>query len=44
MNSNDLPFEQFFAEKIKERGVTLKKLAEMTGMSDVTADPASPGW
>ena len=33
MNSNDLPFEQFFAEKIKERGVSLKKLAEMTGIA-----------
>jgi transcriptional regulator with XRE-family HTH domain len=33
MPPNDLPFEQFFAEKIKERGVTLKKLAEMTGIA-----------
>ncbi len=33
MPPNDLPFEQFFAEKIKERGVSLKKLAEMTGIS-----------
>jgi len=33
MNPNDLPFEQFFAEKIKERGVSLKKLAEMTGIA-----------
>ena len=33
MNSNDLPFEQFFAEKIKERGISLKKLAEVTGIA-----------
>lgn len=33
MPPNDLPFEQFFAEKIKERGITLKKLAEMTGIA-----------
>jgi cytoskeletal protein RodZ len=33
MNPNDIPFEQFFAEKIKERGVSLKKLAEMTGIA-----------
>ncbi len=33
MNPNDLPFEHFFAEKIKERGVSLKKLAEMTGIA-----------
>jgi transcriptional regulator with XRE-family HTH domain len=33
MPPTDIPFEQFFAEKIKERGVTLKKLAEMTGIS-----------
>lgn len=33
MAPNDLPFEQFFAEKIKERGVTLKKLSEMTGIA-----------
>ena len=33
MPPNDLPFEQFFAEKIKERGVSLKKLAEMTGIA-----------
>jgi transcriptional regulator with XRE-family HTH domain len=33
MPPNDLPFEQFFAEKIKERGVTLKKLSEMTGIA-----------
>ncbi len=33
MPPNDIPFEQFFAEKIKERGVTLKKLAEMTGIA-----------
>jgi transcriptional regulator with XRE-family HTH domain len=33
MSPNDLPFEQFFAEKIKERGVSLKKLAEMTGIA-----------
>ena len=33
MSSNDLPFEQFFAEKIKERGVSLKKLAEITGIA-----------
>ena len=33
MPPNDIPFEQFFAEKIKERGVTLKKLAEITNIS-----------
>jgi transcriptional regulator with XRE-family HTH domain len=33
MPPNDFPFEQFFAEKIKERGVSLKKLAEMTGIA-----------
>ena len=33
MNPNELPFEQFFAEKIKERGMTLKKLAETTGIA-----------
>ena len=33
MSPNDLPFEQFFAEKIKERGVSLKKLSEMTGIA-----------
>jgi len=33
MPPNDIPFEQFFAEKIKERGVSLKKLAEMTGIA-----------
>jgi transcriptional regulator with XRE-family HTH domain len=33
MSPNDLPFEQFFVEKIKERGVSLKKLAEMTGIA-----------
>jgi transcriptional regulator with XRE-family HTH domain len=33
MPPNDLPFEQFFAEKIKERGVSLKKLAEVTGIA-----------
>jgi transcriptional regulator with XRE-family HTH domain len=33
MTPNDLPFEQFFAEKIKERGVSLKKLSEMTGIA-----------
>ncbi|HEY5221360.1 MAG TPA: helix-turn-helix domain-containing protein [Candidatus Paceibacterota bacterium] len=33
MPPTDLPFEQFFAEKIKERGITLKKLSEMTGIA-----------
>lgn len=33
MPPNDLPFEQFFADKIKERGVTLKKLSEATGIA-----------
>jgi transcriptional regulator with XRE-family HTH domain len=33
MPPNDLSFEQFFAEKIKERGISLKKLAEMTGIA-----------
>jgi transcriptional regulator with XRE-family HTH domain len=33
MSSNDLPFEQFFAEKIKERGISLKKLADATGIA-----------
>ena len=33
MPPNDLPFEQFFAEKIKERGLSLKKLSEMTGIA-----------
>lgn len=33
MNPTDTPFEQFFAEKIKERGVSLKKLAEATGIA-----------
>jgi transcriptional regulator with XRE-family HTH domain len=33
MSPNDLPFEQFFAEKIKERGVSLKKLSEITGIA-----------
>lgn len=33
MSPNNLPFEQFFAEKIKERGVSLKKLAETTGIA-----------
>ena len=33
MPPNDLPFEQFFAEKIKERGMSLKKLSEMTGIA-----------
>jgi cytoskeletal protein RodZ len=33
MSPNDLPFEQFFAEKIKERGISLKKLAETTGIA-----------
>lgn len=33
MTPDDLPFEQFFAEKIKERGVSLKKLSEMTGIA-----------
>lgn len=33
MTPNDTPFEQFFAEKIKERGVSLKKLSETTGIA-----------
>lgn len=33
MNSDDIPFEQFFAQKIKDRGVSLKKLSEMTGIA-----------
>ncbi len=33
MSTNDLPFEQFFAEKIKERGISLKKLSEATGIA-----------
>jgi transcriptional regulator with XRE-family HTH domain len=33
MPPTDLPFEQFFADKIKERGLSLKKLAEMTGIA-----------
>jgi transcriptional regulator with XRE-family HTH domain len=33
MNASNLPFEQFFAEKIKERGVSLKKLSEITGIA-----------
>ena len=33
MPPNDLPFEQFFADKIKERGVSLKKLSEVTGIA-----------
>jgi cytoskeletal protein RodZ len=33
MIPNDIPFEQFFVEKVKERGVSLKKLSEMTGIA-----------
>jgi hypothetical protein len=33
MPPNDISFEQFFAEKIKERGTSLKRLAEMTGIA-----------
>lgn len=33
MIPDNIPFEQFFAEKIKERGVSLKKLSEMTGIA-----------
>jgi len=33
MPPNDIPFEQFFSEKIKERGISLKKLSEVTGIA-----------
>ncbi len=33
MSPNDTPFEQFFAEKIKERGISLKKLSDITGIA-----------
>jgi cytoskeletal protein RodZ len=33
MPPNETPFEQFFAEKIKDRGVSLKKLSEVTGIT-----------
>ena len=33
MNPNEIPFEQFFAEKMKEKGLSLKKIAEMTGIA-----------
>lgn len=31
----ETPFEQFFAQKIKERGVSLKKLSEATGIAPI---------
>ena len=33
MPEEEKPFEQFFAEKIKEKGISLKRLAEMTGIA-----------
>ncbi len=33
MPQTDTPFEQFFAQKIKERGISLKKLSEATGIA-----------
>lgn len=33
MPPNEIPFEQFFAEKIKDRGISLKKLSEATGIA-----------
>jgi cytoskeletal protein RodZ len=33
MNPNEISFEQFFAEKIKERNISLKKLSEVTGIA-----------
>lgn len=33
MIPDNMPFEQFFAEKIKERNISLKKLSEVTGIA-----------
>src|SRR6202012_5234309 len=33
MIPDNTPFEQFFADKIKERGISLKKLSEATGIA-----------
>lgn len=33
MPPNETPFEQFFAAKIKERGISLKKLSDVTGIA-----------
>jgi transcriptional regulator with XRE-family HTH domain len=33
MNPEDVTFEQFFAERIKSKNLTLKKLSEMTGIA-----------
>jgi cytoskeletal protein RodZ len=33
MNPDDISFEQFFAERIKDRGISLKKLSELTGIA-----------
>jgi cytoskeletal protein RodZ len=35
MNPEEVAFEQFFSERIKARGLTLKKLADMTGIAPV---------
>ena len=33
MNPEDISFEEFFADKVKQKGFTLKKLADVTGIS-----------
>jgi cytoskeletal protein RodZ len=33
MTPDDINFEQFFAQKIKDRGISLKKLSEVTGIA-----------
>lgn len=35
MIPDNMPFEQFFAEKIKERNISLKKLSDATGIAPV---------
>ena len=52
MNQDDISFEQFFAGKIKDRGISLKKLSEVTGIApthiesllrgDYASMPSSP--
>ena len=33
MNPEDISFEEFFAERVKHKGLSVKKLADMTGIS-----------
>ena len=35
MNPEEVSFEQFFAERIKAKGFSLKKLADVTGIAPV---------